>query len=343
MDLRKLSLSELRELVILRGLPEYRYRQISRWLYDKVVESFEEMTDLSSGLRAEMAGEFRLGRLEVVREQRSRVDESRKYLFRLESGETVESVLMPSERRVTLCISSQVGCTLDCRFCQTARMGFLRNLEAHEIVGQVLPLWKEIRDRRTRTNIVFMGMGEPLHNVPAVVGACRTLMDPLALNLGPRRITVSTAGVIPGIRKLAESGLGVKLALSLNATTQEDRERLMPKAAKTKLPELLDATRDYAARTGNRVTVEYVLIRGVSDRPEDADRLAALLQGGPYKINLIPYNPGADPGFERPDRDRVDAFARRLYPGSPAVTVRWSQGPDISAACGQLRTETEKA
>jgi 23S rRNA (adenine2503-C2)-methyltransferase len=220
-------------------------------------------------------------------------------------------------------------------------MGFFRNLAAHEIVGQVVPLWKRIRDRRTRTNIVFMGMGEPLHNVAAVADACRILLDPLGFALGPGRITVSTAGVVPGIRKLQETGLGVRLAVSLNAATQSLRERLMPRAAQTPLPELLAAARGYAQATGNRVTLEYVLLRGVNDSDADADRLASLVRGGPFKINLIPYNPGASPDLERPERERVDAFAQRLWPRAPVVTVRWSLGPDIGAACGQLRTEVD--
>jgi 23S rRNA (adenine2503-C2)-methyltransferase len=342
-DLRRLSLPELRELVRARSLPEYRYRQIARWLYDKAAESIDEMTDLSLALRSELDREYGIEALEVVTRQTSAVDGSSKWLFRLPGGGSVESVLMPSERRVTLCISSQVGCTLDCVFCQTARMGFHRNLEPREIVGQVLPLWREIRHLRTRTNIVFMGMGEPLHNAEAVIAACRTLTDPLGLQLGPKRITVSTAGALAGLRKLQGSGLGVKLAVSLNATTEEQRARLMPRAAKVPLGELLDAAREYARATDTRVTMEYVLLRGLNDSPDDAVRLGRLLRGGPFKINLIPYNPGADDGLERPSAEEVDAFARRVWPEAPVVTVRWSQGPDIAAACGQLRTEVEAA
>jgi 23S rRNA (adenine2503-C2)-methyltransferase len=186
-----------------------------------------------------------------------------------------------------------------------------------------------------------MGMGEPLHNVENVLQACRLLVDPLGLDFSPKRITVSTAGALPGIRKLAESGLSVRLAVSLNAPTQELREALMPRAAQTPLKDLVRAAREYAERTRDRVTMEYVLMRGVNDRPEHADRLAKLLRGGPFKINLIPYNPGARPELERPDAEAVDAFATRLHPQAPVVTVRWSMGPDISAACGQLKTEME--
>ncbi|MFN8180094.1 MAG: 23S rRNA (adenine(2503)-C(2))-methyltransferase RlmN [bacterium] len=340
-DLRRLDLPDLRRLVLSRNLPEYRYRQIARWLYDKAVDSLDEMTDLSRELRDELSHEWAVGSLETVACQRSRVDASSKWLFRLPGGGSVEAVLMPTEKRVTLCISSQVGCTLDCVFCQTGKMGFLRNLEAHEIVAQVIPLWKEIRDRRGRTNVVFMGMGEPLHNVDAVMRACRLLVDPLGLDFSPKRITVSTAGALPGIRKLAESGLGVRLAVSLNAPTQELRERLMPRAARTPLADLIRAARQYAERAGDRVTLEYVLMRGVNDSMEDADRLARLTHRGPFKLNIIPYNPGASPELERPEVERVDAFATRLHALAPVVTVRWSMGPDISAACGQLRTEVE--
>jgi 23S rRNA (adenine2503-C2)-methyltransferase len=250
---------------------------------------------------------------------------------------------MRTEKRVTLCISSQVGCTLDCVFCQTGLMGFQRNLEPSEIVGQVLPLWRDVRAMRTRTNIVFMGMGEPLHNVHRVIEACRLLVDPSGLGIGPKRITVSTAGVVPGIRKLAESGLGVRLALSLNAPNQSAREKIMPKAARTRLPEVLEAAREYARRFRSRVTLEYVLIQGVNDSEQDADQLAEIARGGPFKINVIPYNPGAAPDLVRPDRGSVNAFVDRLYPKAPVVTVRWSMGPDISAACGQLRVEVSEA
>jgi 23S rRNA (adenine2503-C2)-methyltransferase len=338
-SLSTLSLGELRELILSRGLPEYRYRQLARWLYDKGAESFDEMTDFSLELRRELEREYALERLEVASRRDSAVDGSSKYLFRLADGAAVESVFMPTEKRVTLCISSQMGCTLDCVFCQTGQMGFYRNLEPHEIVGQLIPLWKRVRGTGTRTNVVFMGMGEPLHNVRGVVAACRLIMDPLGLGLGPKRITVSTAGVVPGIRRLARSGLGVRLAVSLNASTQEARERLMPRAAKTDLRELVGAAREYARRFQSRVTMEYVLMQGVNDSPRDADRLAALLAGGPFKINLIPYNPGASPELRRPSREQVDRFAQRLFPQAPAVTVRWSLGPDIAAACGQLHVE----
>lgn len=342
-DLRELALPELRSWIADRGLPAYRYRQIARWLYDKGAESFDHMTDLPLALRAELTQECEIRPLEVVTRLDSRVDRSSKFLFRLSDGNAVESVLMPTEKRVTLCVSSQVGCTLDCVFCQTGLMGFRRNLEPHEIVGQVLPLWNEARDGRPRTNIVFMGMGEPLHNVPSLIAACRTLMDPLGLNLSGKRITVSTSGVLPGMRKLAESDLGVRLAVSLNATTQAQREKLMPRAAKISTDELIAAARAYAERFGDRVTMEYVLIRDLNDSAEDADRLAQLLRGGPFKINVIPYNPGAAPELLRPDVERVDAFARRLHPKAPVVTVRWSMGPDIAAACGQLRVDVERA
>ncbi|GJM45363.1 MAG: dual-specificity RNA methyltransferase RlmN [Gemmatimonadota bacterium] len=344
-DLRRFSLPELESMVAERGLPAFRYRQMARWLYGKAAASIDEMTDLSLDLRTELSRDYEVGGLEVVAERTSQVDRTRKFLFRLQDGRSVESVLMPLGRRYTLCISSQVGCTLDCVFCDTGRMGFLRNLEAWEIVGQVIPLWREIRaerDDKVRTNIVFMGMGEPLHNTDAVIEACRLLTDPLGLHLRPKGITVSTAGGIAGMRKLADSGLGVRLAVSLNATTQEERERLMPKAAKVPLLELVAAARDYAERTNDRATMEYVLMRGVNDRPEDADRLGDLFRGGPFKINLIPYNPGGNGQLERPDREAVDAFARRLYPQAPVVTVRWSMGPDIAAACGQLKTEVER-
>lgn len=341
-DLRQLSLAELEDLVTRLGLPAFRYRQIARWLYHRSADSIDEMTDLSLGLRAALSEQYEIRPLKVLTRNDSQVDGSSKWLFGLPAGGSVESVLMPKERRTTLCISSQIGCTLDCVFCQTAKMGFTRNLGAHEIVGQVLPLWREIRDQKLRTNIVFMGMGEPLHNADAVVEACRILTDPWGLNLGPGRITVSTAGALPGLRKLKQSGLNVKLAVSLNGSTQEQRERLMPKAARVPLPELLAAARDYVEGTRNRVTMEYVLMKGVNDTREDAERLGRMLHGGPFKLNIIPYNPGAQEELQRPSREDVDRFVQWAWPKAPVVTVRWSMGPDISAACGQLKTEVER-
>jgi 23S rRNA (adenine2503-C2)-methyltransferase len=341
-DLRRLTLEGLRLLVAERGLPEYRWRQIARWLYARGCTSIEDMTDLSRSLREQLARDWTVGGVEVLGVQRSAVDGTEKLLLRLEDGSSVESVLMPTEKRITFCVSTQVGCTLDCAFCRTGTMGFFRNLEAHEIVEQVLELRRRVPDEKIRTNIVFMGMGEPLHNTDELIRAIRVLMDPWGLNFGTRRITVSTSGVVPGIRKLAASGTEVGLAVSLNATTEESRRRLMPRAAKTSIAELMSAARDYAARTRRRVTIEYVLIRDVNDSADDARRLASLVRGGPFKVNVIPYNPGASPEFARPDRERVDAFATLLHPTAPIVTVRWSMGPDIAAACGQLRVELEK-
>lgn len=341
-DLRKLSLEELRALVKDRGLPEYRWRQIARWLYDKGCASIDDMTDLSRTLRGELAREWTCSQLEVAASQKSLVDGTEKLLLRLEDGSAVESVLMPTQKRITFCVSTQVGCTLDCIFCQTGRMGFFRNLGAHEILGQVLELRRRVPDELIRTNIVFMGMGEPLHNAEELIRAIRILKDPWGLNFGPRRITVSTSGVVPGIRKLLESGIEVGLAISLNATTDVQRAKLMPRAARTPLRELLTAARDYAEKTKRRVTLEYVLLEGENDSREDADRLARMTHGGPFKINVIPYNPGAVPTLLRPNRERVDRFADWLYPLAPVVTVRWSMGPDISAACGQLKVGLEK-
>lgn len=337
-DLRQLSLEELRTAVLAKGLPPFRYRQIARWLYDKGAESLAEMTDLSRELREQLSRDWRIAVPRIAAHVRSSQDGSEKFLFQFEDGAAVESVLMPAEKRITLCISTQVGCTLDCAFCQTGQMGFARNLRSHEILGQILPLWRQVRDLRTRTNIVFMGMGEPLHNLREVRAALRVLLDPLGLGFGPKRITVSTAGVVPGIRRLAASGLGVGLGISLNATTDALRRRLMPRAARWTISQLLRSAREYAALTGTRVTLEYVLIRGLNDSPADADRLARLTRRSPFKINLIPYNPGAGEEFVRPEKERVDAFAERLYPQAPTVTVRWSLGGDIAAACGQLRT-----
>ena len=341
--LHNMPIAQVREFVLAHGQPEYRFRQLSAWLYSRLACNFDEMTDLPRQFRDELERDFHVRSAAPTTVQESATDGTRKYLFELADGGAVESVLMRYNDRTTLCVSSQVGCPLDCAFCQTARGGFMRNLTAGEIIDQVCTLKSDAGPKAKKVNIVFMGMGEPLLNLDAVTAAIRTLNDPLGLDLGARRVTVSTSSFPDRIRALADSDVNCSLALSLNAPTDETRRRLMPKASRFTIEELLDAARYFVASGRRRVTLEYVLLRGVNTSDEDARRLAQLVRNQPFKLNLIPYNParqsdGEDP-FEPIDEDEIGRFVRALLPVAPAVTVRRSRGTDIDAACGQLWTK----
>lgn len=317
------------------GLPGYRADQIFSWVYQKQVREPARMTNLPAPLRRDVGAVLDLA-LPPAHVLASADGETHKLVFTLDDGARVESVSMRTAKRLTFCVSSQVGCALKCAFCATGLMGLKRNLRAEEIVAQVLVMGDLHEWRDDRFNIVFMGMGEPLANLGPVSEAIRILHDERGLNLGARRITVSTSGLVPQIRELARLDLQVGLALSLHATTDEVRDRLMPVNRRWPIAEVLDAARDYGATVGRRVTLEYTLIGGVNDTPEDADRLAAFARALPSKINIIPYNPVPGLAWKRPSPQAIDAFAERLYPKAPAVTVRNTMGGEIWAACGQL-------
>ena len=330
------------------GEPAYRARQLRAWIYERGAESFDAMTDLPAGLRARLAETAVLAAAAVVERARSRVDGSLKVLLRLRDGELVEAVAMPGETRPALCLSSQAGCPLDCAFCETGRSGFARNLSPGEILEQVLLLQAELPPEAPRPNLVFMGMGEPLLNLDAVLAALETLTHREGLGYGGRRITVSTAGITEGIRRLAEAPVPPNLALSLNAADPALRAALMPVAARHGADELLAACDAYARATQRRVTIEYVLFAGINDRPDDAFALARVLDRRPFRVNLIPYNPGERPArlrlpgggeaeLARPGAAAVERFAGRLAGRVHAVTVRWSQAVDVGGGCGQLR------
>jgi 23S rRNA (adenine2503-C2)-methyltransferase len=259
-----------------------------------------------------------------------------KFVIRLADGARVEAVSMRTPRRLTFCISSQVGCALKCSFCATGLMGLKRNLKAHEIVAQVMAMGDYHGWQDDRFNIVYMGMGEPLANMAAVTESIRILHDDRGLNLGARRVTVSTSGLVPQIRELTALDLQVGLAVSLHATTDALRDELVPVNKRWPIRELLAAAKEYGHTVGRRVTLEYTLLGGVNDSMEDADRLAAFARELPSKVNIIPYNPVPGLTWKRPSQAAIDAFAERLYPRAPAVTVRQTQGGDIWAACGQL-------
>jgi len=338
--LTSLNNEELETFVKSLGLPAYRARQIHKWIYQGGAGTFEEMTDLPKALRVQLA-EVALPRsLELAGRQLSS-DGTEKFLFRLGDGETVESVLMFDSDRTTLCVSSQVGCAMGCRFCMTGSLGFRRNLEAHEIVEQVLHARGHLKPEADITNIVFMGMGEPFENFAAVQDALTRLISPGYVGLSKRKVTVSTCGHVEGIRQLGTEGPVVNLAVSLNATSDETRSRLMPVNRRWPLKELLKACREFPLKPTRRITFEYVLFEGVNDKPSDARRLPELLRGIRSKVNLIPFNPHAGSEFRKPDEGRVLAFQQILADAGLTAPIRKSKGADIAAACGQLKAGYE--
>ena len=316
------------------GLEPYRARQLRQWLFKGLVSSFEEMTNLPKRLRADLTGKASLSVLEEVRVEVSR-DGTRKYLFKIADGHLIESVLIPEGGHFTLCVSSQAGCAMDCRFCLTARQGLKRNLSASEIVDQVIQVRKAMDSPDRLTNIVFMGMGEPLANYEAVVKAIRNLISPEGMNFSHRKITLSTCGLVPGIKRLGKDVV-VNLAVSLNAADDETRSFLMPVNKTYPLASLMAACRDFPLPNRRMITFEYVLAKDVNDSREDALRLAGLLSGIRAKVNLIPLNPHSATDMVPPSEDRVLGFQEILIKKNFTTIIRKSKGQDISAACGQL-------
>ena len=325
--------SEMEDLAVELGASRYRGRQLATWLYRKGVVDLDAMSDLPKEFRTALADRVVTRLVEVERETPSQ-DGSRKLVFRLDDGLRVSSVLMPDDGRVTLCLSTQAGCGYACAFCLTGTMGLARNLTAAEILAQVL----QANAREHATHLVFMGMGEPLANYAEVVRTLRILTDAkLGLGYSPRRITVSTVGLVTGIEKLGREDLKVNLAISLHAASDEVRSRLMPVNRAWSLDALMTAVRRYPLAPRQRVFFEYVLLDGVNDGPEEAQRLARLLGNVRAKVNLIPFNDWAGSGFRRPALPRILAFQSVLLDAGITTTVRWSKGEDIGAACGQLR------
>lgn len=313
--------------------PAYRSRQIYGALYHGQTTDLVQITALPASLRKDLAARHPLGFPEVAQLYRS-ADGTRRYLLRLEDGRTVEAVLMPEDERDTLCISSQVGCPVDCKFCMTALLGLERSLTAGEIVGQVLLLSRGLAPRRL--NIVMMGQGEPLLNLPNVLKATRILLDPEGFGLSPRRITISTAGIVPKIAELGREAIRPKLAISLNASTEEQRRELMPITRKYHLKDLLEACHAYPLRPWEKLTFEYVLLKGVNDADADARRVVKLLANLNCKVNLIALNPGPGIPYETPAPERVAAFQQIVRRSLPCF-IRKPRGLDIYAACGQLK------
>jgi 23S rRNA (adenine2503-C2)-methyltransferase len=340
LDIKEFAGDQLTAWLKDQGLEPYRAVQILRWVYLHQADTFEEMTDLGKELRQLLSNHFTISRLEKAKIETSQ-DGSRKYLFRLQDGKHVESVLIPEKDHYTLCISSQVGCTQGCRFCRTAKGGFVRNLSKGEIIAQVRDIASHLDDARRLTNIVLMGMGEPLANYRNVIEAVKTLTDSdTGLGFSSRKITISTAGLVPRLADLGREST-VNLAISLNATDNETRSMLMPINRKYPIETLLDACAQYPLMPRRKITFEYVLIKGVNDSRQDAERLATLLRPIRAKINLIPFNTYQGCEFERPDESVIDDFKEILTQKHYTVIIRHSKGQDISAACGQLSGKYE--
>ncbi len=331
--LRREPLADLLERA---GVPRFRASQLFSWVYRRAQRDPASMTDLPLAMRRDLDRLVSLELPPAAEIHVSRDGDTHKFVLGLPDGARVECVSMRTANRLTLCLSSQVGCALRCSFCATGLMGLKRNLRPEEIVAQIVRMGDHLGWPDERFNVVFMGMGEPLANYEAVMESIRIVHDPHGMNLGARRITVSTSGLVPQIRALAGEGLRLGLALSLHATTDELRDRLVPVNRRWPLAELLSAAREYGERSGRRVTLEYTLMAGVNDSDADADRLAEVARALPSKINLIPYNPVPGLDYRRPSPAEVERFARRLYPRAPAVMIRNTLGGEIWAACGQL-------
>lgn len=351
-----LTRAQLRDALIEAGTPErqakMRVGQIWQWIYHWGVRDFMAMTNLAKDYRALLAEKFEVTLPEVVTKQVS-LDGTRKYLLRIAGGHEVEAVYIPEENRGTLCISSQVGCTLTCSFCHTGTQKLVRNLTAGEIVGQVMVArddlgeWPEPGapkdETRLVSNVVLMGMGEPLYNFENVRDAMQVVMDGEGLTLSRRRITLSTSGIVPEIARAAEE-IGCLLAVSFHATTDAVRDKLVPVNKKWNIETLLNTLREYPRLSNSeRITFEYVMLKGVNDSDEDARRLVKLIAGIPAKINLIPFNEWPGAPYQRSDWERIEAFADIIYKAGYASPIRTPRGEDIMAACGQLKSATERA
>jgi 23S rRNA (adenine2503-C2)-methyltransferase len=332
----------LEALLEARGVPRFRARQIFGWIYQRGVTDIEEMTDLPRELRASLAAELTLDTPAIAHRDVS-VDGTEKFLLRLADGATIESVFIPDTPAMTFCVSTQVGCAMACAFCLTGRMGLARNLTAGEIVGQVRVLAGALSLRDAAFNIVFMGMGEPLHNYDQTMKALRILCDEHGFGMSPRRITLSTVGLLPQLERLAREPIMPNLAISLHAPTDAQRGELVPLNTKYGVADIIAAAKRFPLKKRSRITFEYVLLAGVNDRPDDARRLAKLLTGVKAKVNVIPLNAAAGIPFERPSDETIDRFARILAERDVTVSVRKSRGRDIRAACGQLIVEGQKS
>ena len=334
-DICSLDFGELAEEIAGIGEPSFRSRQIFEWLHVKLADSFDEMTNLSKKLRERLDSEYEIPVLRTADHQISKVDPTEKFLFELADGNMIESVLMRYSYGNSVCISSQAGCRMGCRFCASTIGGLERNLAPSEMLRQIYQIQKMTGERVS--NVVIMGTGEPLDNYDNFVKFIRMLSDEHGLHISQRNITASTCGIVPNMRRLAGEGFQITLALSLHASSQEKRSSLMPVANRYSLDEVIKACDDYFTQTGRRITFEYSLIAGVNDRPEDTAGLTAILRGRNCHLNLIPVNPVRERDYTRPDRKKAEEFKIKLEKNGINVTIRRERGSDIDGACGQLR------
>ena len=334
-DIKSLYPEELRSLILEKGLPAFRAKQIYEWIHARQASGYEEMTNLPAKLRAELAEEYPLVTAKLIDRQISSIDGTQKYLFEMPDGCLVESVFMRYRFGNSVCISSQVGCRMGCSFCASTLHGLVRSLSASEMLEQIYAIIRETKE--SVSHIVVMGMGEPLDNYDNLIRFIRLLTGPEGLNLSQRSVTVSTCGIVPNIYRLAEEGLHITLALSLHAATDEQRKRIMPIANRYTIEELMKACGVYYQKTGRQVTFEYSLIRGVNDSSADAQGLTKLAKPLKAHINLIPVNPVRERGYEHPDNAHVQAFKKELENNGVNVSIRRALGKDIEGACGQLR------
>ena len=340
-SIKDLTLAEFAAHLEERQQPAYRARQVWQWLFQKHAIAFSEMSNLSASLRRQLDEDFEISRLRLVRRAESR-DGTVKFLFGLMDGERIESVLIPESKRLTLCVSTQAGCGFGCAFCATSLLGLKRNLRASEIINQVLEASRTLGDGRRITHVVLMGMGEPLANYVETLKALNVMTDASwGLGFSPRRVTLSTVGLVPQIKRLMEE-TRVNLAISLHAASDEVRGRLMPVNRKYGLRELIDCCRSLPIPRRKRITFEYVLLRGINDSVEDAQQLAQLLRGIRCKVNVIPFNPHPGSAFQRPQEPEIERFQRTLQEHGLQINVRRPRGDDIQAACGQLQGEEPK-
>jgi 23S rRNA (adenine2503-C2)-methyltransferase len=340
-DLKSLSPPELEGLIASFGKERYRSIQILRWLYQRGVHSLDEMTNLSKKFRQALEQISFISTFHPFLTEESN-DETKKFIFQLEDGNRIESVLIPDKKRLTLCLSTQVGCAMGCRFCLTGKKGLKRNLTTAEIVNQILAVRETFPDKTSITNIVLMGMGEPLANYQNTLKAVELMTHPEAFKFSSRRVTLSTVGLLPELEQLAREKARFRLAISLNASNEETRSRLMPINHRYPLKRILEVCRKFPLQPRARITFEYVMLEGENDSPEDAKRLQKILKGIPSKINLIPLNEAPGIPFKRPLEEKTRRFQEILMEGGLTAIVRASKGADISAACGQLQGKSSR-
>lgn len=332
-NLTGMTLEQMEQLFESIGQPKYRAAQLFNWIYKKRIAKLDDMTNFSKQLRQQLSESATIGLVRLAKQVSASDNQTTKFLFTLEDNLHVESVFMIEAKRKTVCLSTQVGCPLGCGFCATGKMGFQRNLTAGEIVDQLLSIQQILNV--DMTNVVIMGMGEPFLNYDEVIKACDLISHDTGIAIGKRKITISTSGIIPGIRRFADEGQRYKLAISLNAADDQIRDDMMPINKKYPLNELINAAKYYAAKSRHRLTFEYVMIRGVNDSTRDSQKLARLIKGLKCKLNIIPYN-SIDEKNKIPSEDQIDNFIRPFLNMNVVVSVRRSKGSDIQAACGQL-------